>query len=199
MPKIEFYFDFLSPYAYLAHRKLPGIADLYRHEIDYRPIDLKAAKLATGNTSPSTALMPAKLRYAVTDLNRWAARYDVSITMPSSPPQSERANKGALYAIQRGQIRHYVEIIWGETFGQGKDVNDDAVLAGAATRLGWQADAFLAFLSSADAMAAYDESNLTAQDLGVFGVPTIRIGDQMWWGNDRLDMVEEYLASQKQN
>lgn len=198
MKNIEFFFDLMSPYAYLAHCRLPALAEKYGYGITYKPIDLKAAKLAAGNTGPSTAQMPAKLRYAIADLTRWAQKYDVPFSLAmSGPPMPERANKGAFYALGKGQERDYVARLWAATFGAGGDVNSDALLSDVARQMGWSPEVFLEFIRSDKAARLYDELNKEAHARGVFGVPTMIVDDQMWWGNDRLALLEEYLAERR--
>jgi len=196
MPTIDFYFDFVSPYAYLAHFRLPEIAAKHGCDIAYRPIDLKAAKLAAGNTAPATAQMPAKLKYAIADLTRWCARYNAPLEFTTSgPPDSTAHNIGALYAADRGQLAEYVHAMWMATFACGGRLGDEDILRRVATDLGWDADDFLAFTKSDAAASRYAEGNEQAQQRGVFGVPTMMVGDEMWWGNDRLEFLDEYLAA----
>lgn len=198
MKNIEFYFDFLSPYAYLSHARLPALAEKYGYKIIYKPIDLKVVKLAAGNTGPSTAQMPLKLRYAMADLTRWAQKYGVPFAFATSgPPIPERANKGAFYALEKGQECDYVSKLWAATFGAGGDVNSDALLSDVARQMGWSPEAFLEFIQSEKAARLYDESNKEAHGRGVFGVPTMIVDDQMWWGNDRLGLLEEYLGDRR--
>jgi len=195
MATIDFYFDFLSPYSYLANSRLPQLAGRYGYGLEYRAIDLNAAKLAAGNTGPATAQMPKKLRYAMTDLARWASRYGVPLTFAKVPPVTERANKGTYFALDRGQGAAYVQALWGATFGSGGEFNSDEVLSGVARQLGWSAEEFLEYVASGSASRRYEEGNRQAQERGVFGAPTMMVGDEMWWGNDRLDFLEEYLAA----
>lgn len=195
MRNIDFYFDFLSPYSYLAHCRLPALADKYGYEITYKPIDLKAAKLAAGNTGPATVEMPMKLRYAMADLTRWAKKYEAQLAFANVPPVTERANKGAFFARQKGQVRAYVSALWAATFGSAGDFNSDEVLSDVARQLGWSPEEFLEYLQSDTAERLYQEGNKEAQDRGVFGAPIMMVGDQMWWGNDRLDFLEEYLVA----
>lgn len=195
MNSIDFYFDFMSPYAYLAHCRLPGLAEQHGYTLSYRPIDLKAAKLAAGNTGPATAQMPMKLRYAMADLTRWAEKYGAPLAFAQSPPVSERANKGAFFAEEKGRSQEYVSALWAATFGAGGEFDSDDLLADVARQLGWSPEEFLEYLVSEKAAQLYDAGNKAAQSRGVFGVPTMMVGDEMWWGNDRLDFLEEYLAS----
>jgi len=195
MSSIDFYFDFLSPYSYLAHCQLPELADKYGYSITYKPIDLKAAKLAAGNTGPATVQMPVKLRYAMADLTRWARKYGAPLAFGKAPPVTERMNKGTFFAIGKGQARDYVKTAWLATFGTGGDFNSDELLSDVARQLGWSPDEFLAFLQSDTAQRLYEAGNKEAQGRGVFGAPIMMVGDEMWWGNDRLDFLEEYLAA----
>lgn len=196
MSNIDFYFDFFSPYSYLANVRLPALADKYGYAITYRPIDIKAAKLAAGNTAPATAQMPAKLRYAIADLTRWGKRYGAPFAFAAGvPTSSARINKGTFLAIEKGQARDYVNKAYHATFGSGGAFDSDEVLSGVAREMGWQVEEFLAFVSSDKAEKLYAASNTEAHARGVFGVPIMMVGDEMWWGNDRLDFLEEYLAA----
>lgn len=195
MRNIDFYFDFLSPYSYLAHCELPALADKYGYGISYKPIDLPAAKLAAGNTGPATARMPMKLRYAMADLTRWSEKYGVPLAFAQVPPVTARINKGTFFAIEKDQARAYVDRAWLATFGSGGDFNSDELLGGVAQQMGWSAQEFLEFVSSDRAAQLYDAGNKAAQERGVFGVPVMTVGEEMWWGNDRLEFLEEYLVA----
>ena len=196
MKNIEFYFDFLSPYGYLAHCQLPTIAKSHGYDIVYKPFDLFAAKQAAGNTGPSTAQIPAKLKYAMADFERWSKRYGVPFAFSSSgPPQPLLPNKGTFYAQDKGQVAEYVTAMWNATFGSGGAIGSEDIMREVAAGLGWSADDFMTFVNSDEAARRYGEANAEAQERGVFGAPTMMVGDEMWWGNDRLDFLEEHLAS----
>ncbi len=195
MSNIDFYFDFLSPYSYLAHSRLPDLADKYGYGISYKPIDLKEAKLAAGNTGPATAQMPMKLRYAMADLTRWSQKYAVPFAFAKVPPVTSRINKGTFFAIERDQARDYVSRAWLATFGSGGDFNSDELLAGLARQMGWSPEEFLEFTGSDAAQRLYEAGNKAAHERGVFGAPIMMVGEEMWWGNDRLDHLEDYLAA----
>ncbi len=194
MTRIDFYFDFMSPFAYLARHRLVHLAGQYRADIGYKPIDLPRIKRAIGNNGPSNSQLPVKLNYLVKDLKRWAAMYGIPLGFPVDL-NTERINKGVFYALrQNGDATAYVKEAYQMTWVEGGAPDDEALLKTLALRLGWDPDKFLEFLGSGEARDAYEASNQEAISRGVFGVPTIIIGDEMWWGNDRLFMVEDYLA-----
>lgn len=212
MNTIDFYFDFISPYAYLANARLPSIAEKYGCALNYRPIDLQAAKVAAGNTGPASAQIPPKFRYATTDLMRWARKYGVPFAIPQKKPgdtagasrenvgipkellDSSRANKAVYFARKKGRERAFIDLLYRNTFGAGILVGNDSALRDTVSELGWSVDDVFEFVHSEDAAGMYEDGNKAAQARGVFGVPTMMVDDQMWWGNDRLDMLEEYLA-----
>jgi len=212
MKTIDFYFDFISPYAYLANCRLPSLAKKYGYTINYIPIDLHAVKVAAGNTGPSSAQIPSKFRYAGVDLVRWAKKYGVPFAVftpkqddsaggapgnagiPKELLDSSRTNKAAYFARDKGREREYIDLMYGNTFGAGVLAGDDRALRATIIELGWDADTVLGFVHSVEATRRYEQANKVAQAHGVFGVPTMIIGEEMWWGNDRLFMLEEYLA-----
>lgn len=191
---IHFYFDFLSPYAYLAHARLPRLAAARGQALAYHPVDLEWIKLKAGNTGPKTREMPLKLAYARTDMQRWARLYGVPLT-PLRSYASARLNRGTFFAEDRGMAGDYVTLAWSTVYGQGQEMNDDAVLSGIARVLGWDPVPFLTYLSSEEAANRLRESNDAAHAQGVFGVPTMIVGTEFWWGNDRLDFLDQYLAT----
>ncbi|WP_295685550.1 2-hydroxychromene-2-carboxylate isomerase [uncultured Nevskia sp.] len=196
MPILDFYFDFMSPFAYLAHTQLPALADRYDFKINYHAIDLPAAKLAVGNTAPPNVSMPVKLRYLMTDLQRWARRYDVPLVFPKTL-KSERLNLGLYFAINRGRAEDYLRTAWLPTWGQGGDMGNEELIADVAHSMNWDVSEFLRFLDSPEAHDRYATDNQEAHRRGVFGAPTMMLGEEMWWGNDRLVFLEERLAAIK--
>lgn len=191
---IRFYFDFISPFAYLANVRLPGLARKYGARIDYHPIDIMYAKLAAGNFGPSTRSIPAKARYIRQDRLRWAARYGVPMNDPKQL-RAPRLNSGVFHAARTGVAEAYVSAAFHQVWGLGGDPDDDMLLTAVARELKWEPAAFLAYVNSAEARREYQESQRQAHERGVFGAPTMTVGEEMYWGNDRLDFLEEHLAS----
>jgi 2-hydroxychromene-2-carboxylate isomerase len=189
---IEFYFDFISPFSYLAYQRLPAIVARFRCRIVPRVLNLAEAKLLAGNTGPTSRSQPLKRRYNQKDKERWARRYGVPIDNPTSYGP-DRLNMGVFFAEDRGQVADYIAYAWRRVWGEGGDMAGEALLRDVARHCGWGEGAFLAFTQSPDAAARYKRATQAAHDKGVFGVPTMMIGGEMWWGNDRLDFLEEFL------
>ena len=198
MKQIDFFFDFWSPYAYLASGRLAKIAERHGYAINYCPLDLTRAKLAAGNTGPANLQIPPKIRYLMSDLRRWAARYGLPLGGVPKGKDTKRINIGALFAQDRGAAEDYVREAYDAVWGRGGDPNSDELLSALAVKLGWDAREFLDYVGSAGADARYEAVFEDAAKRGVFGVPIMIVGDEMWWGNDRLEFLEEFLLERAQ-
>lgn len=191
---VDFYLDFISPFGYLARHRLAQMASRHGWDVRYHPLDLPRIKLAAGNNGPSNRQIPPKIRYLTTDLQRWARRYGIPMVEVLPGPDTARVNKGLFLAIDRGVADRYVEEAWNSIWRDGRDPGDEASLAGLATAMGWSAGEFLDFVASAEANQRYEESCDQAIDTGVFGVPTFIADNEIFWGNDRLEFLEDALS-----
>ena len=192
---IDFYFDFISPFSYLAHQRIPQLANRYGYAIEYHVADLATLKRLAGNTAPRMIDMTLKLDYSRIDQKRWATRYGVPITPPSGSHDSSWLNRGAFFAADRKCTADYVTTVWTRMRRDGRDLAEEGTWREVAQDLGWDAAEFVAFVRSDASLDRYRNASQQAHDRGVFGVPTMLIGKEMWWGNDRLDFLEEYLNS----
>lgn len=191
---LNFYFDYISPFSYLALQRVPELADRFGRDLKFHPVDLKQIKLLAGNTAPPTRDIPIKLRYARIDQQRWARRYGVPIRTPSLY-DSSRLSRGFFFAEDRAVARRYLQISYAKVWGEGGNMLDEQLLSNIAKEMGWDENTFLQYTLSDDGQGRYEQSTRDAHQRMIFGVPTIMIEDEMWWGNDRLDFLEEYLES----
>lgn len=191
---VEFYFDVGSPAAYLAWTQLPKIVQQAGCEIEYRPFLLGGVFQATGNRSPME--VPAKGQYMQDDLQRFAKRYGVPFRHnPHFPINTLTLMRGALGLQMREPRRMvpYVDAVYRAIWVDGKNMNDPATVAGVLQQAGFDPDKLLAL---AQDPAVKDELKVVTQEAvarGAFGAPTFFVGDQMFWGQDRLDFVKEAL------
>lgn len=192
---IDFYFDFISPYSYLAHTQLPKIAARHGYAVTYHPVDLNLLKTAGGNTGPASREQPLKFSYVYADFARWSARYGVPMKRLGGYDPKCRLTRGTFYARDRGKAGEYVTATWQRIWGEGGSLADEGLMRAVAREMGWNEGEFLVFLDSLDADARFKAETDAAHKRGVFGVPTMMLGEELWWGNDRLDFLEEYLAA----
>jgi 2-hydroxychromene-2-carboxylate isomerase len=192
---IDFYFDFVSPYSYLANTSLPGMAKKYGASISYRPFTLLDLMQKVGNR-PTTIECRNKGNYAMADLRRWANRYQVDFR-PNPFWQSvdfPLLGRGALVAIDEGRGADYVSAafraLWGEAIDLSQPPKLFAVLAAAAI----DGPRLLQHAAAAEYGAKLEHNTAAAAERGVFGSPTIFVGAEMFFGNDRFDFVAQALA-----
>ncbi|HUX26502.1 MAG TPA: 2-hydroxychromene-2-carboxylate isomerase [Burkholderiales bacterium] len=191
---VEFYFDFGSPYSYLAYRALPGIAAARGAQIVWRPMLLGGVFKATGNHSP--AEIPAKSKWMDDDMRRWAARYGAPFQRnPHFPINTLTLMRGAVgMQLRAGDFARYVDTVFHAMWAEPRNLGDPEELAAVLRAAGFDAAAFLALVSDAEVKEALKSQTEAAVTRGVFGAPTFFVGKDMFWGQDRLDFVAAALA-----
>ncbi|HXQ16238.1 MAG TPA: 2-hydroxychromene-2-carboxylate isomerase, partial [Caulobacteraceae bacterium] len=183
------------PYSYLALSQLGDLAARQRASIEFTPISVLAVMKLTDN-SPTTIISKAKGAYAMADIGRWARRYGVPVGRDRAQRQVDdpRLLAGAAIAGELGQIEPYARAVFGAVWGDGPAITDDGVLAGV-LRAGGVRD-IEAILADRERGAAIIDANVTAAaEAGVFGVPSFTTGGELFFGNDRLNFLEEALAA----
>ena len=195
MKRIDFYFDFISPFSYLAHVKLPELAERQGAKIVYHPIDIPTAKIAAGNYGPSNREVTPKIKIMLADLHRWAERYGVPLAFPKSF-DCLKWNTAALFASEHDCAQAFVTEAYQRIWGEGIDPSDDKELRGAASAVGLNADELIAFVDSSAGQTQFRKSCVDAHANSIFGAPIMMVGEEYFWGNDRLDFLEEYLEKQ---
>ncbi len=193
---VEFFFDVGSPAAYLAWTQLPHLCREAGGHIDYKPFLLGGVFQATGNHSPAT--VPAKGKYMMDDLARFAERYGVPFNNnPHFPINTLMLMRGAVGVQTSEPLRfaNYVDAAYRAIWVDQKNMNDPAVVGEVLAAAGFNPSAMLALAAE---QAVKDKLKATTQDAverGVFGAPTFFIDGKMYWGQDRLDFVREALAA----
>jgi len=196
MPKsAEFFFDVGSPASYLAWTQLPAICAQTGANLVFKPMLLGGVFQATGNASP--AMVPAKGRYMANDLTRFAKRYGVPFRMnphfPINTLQLMRATIGMLMH-EPAQFMAFTDAIFTAMWVEGANLNDPASIAATLTKAGFDPAEVMALVGDAEVKAALKANTDEAVARGVFGAPSIFVGDTLFFGQDRLDFVKEALA-----
>lgn len=193
---VEVYIDIISPYCYLAFTQLPELARRYSSGLNFHPVHIATAKIAAGNYGPSNMEVPDKAKVLLRDMQRWADRYQVPLKFPRSF-QGEPWNIGVLFAskFQRGEI--YLRESYTRLWAEGGDPADMDLLHETAQQSGLDAGAFMSYVKSSKGHSEFRHSCIKAHRLGIFGAPIMIFAGEVFWGNDRLDFLEELLKKQK--
>jgi 2-hydroxychromene-2-carboxylate isomerase len=192
---IDFYFDFVSPYSYLAGTVLPGVAANHSAVIEYRPFTLIELMQKVGNR-PTSIECQNKGIYVIADLQRWARRYQVAFVPNPAWPRIDFAElgRGALVAMDEGRVADYVAAIFRALWGDAADLGQRPRLMEVLARAKIDGEHLLQRAASPEYVARLTESTIAAADRGVFGSPTMFVGEEMFFGNDRFDFMIQALA-----
>jgi 2-hydroxychromene-2-carboxylate isomerase len=186
--QIEFFYDYLSPFSYLADSQLPALARRTGAEIVYRPILMGAIMKATGNAGPLG--IQVKANYNVADFQRWARRYGlVARFSPHFPFNTIRVLRGAIAAQQQSRFATFHSAAFRAIWEQGQDLSKEEALQ----RLLAETEIDPAAIEGDNIKDRLRANMDEAVRRGAFGVPTLFVNDELFWGNDRLDFVEEAL------
>jgi 2-hydroxychromene-2-carboxylate isomerase len=188
--QIEFYFDFGSPYSYLATTQFARLRADTGAEIVYKPFRILELMKLVGNT-PTTVQCKNKARYAGADLDRWAARYQVPVKRNPNMRSFDHdvLRRAALVAIDQGCAETYVSTIYRAVWAGDLNLAERPVLAGVLDKAGLPGEALLTESDAHRYNEQLDAATTAAAERGVFGSPTFFVGDQMFFGNDRLDFL----------
>lgn len=194
--QVEFYFDFGSPTSYLAWTQLPAMVEQAGAELVWRPVLLGGIFQAAGNASP--VAVPSKGRWMLQDLGRFAKRYGVAFRMNPHFPINTLQLMRAAVGVQLRMPEHfldYVAAIFEAMWVAEANLGEIAVLASVLGAAGFDPDAVMALAQAQDTKDALRRETEAAVKRGLFGVPTLFIGKEMHFGQDRLDFVQDALAA----
>ena len=192
---VDFFFDVGSPASYLAWTQLPGLCASHGADLVYRPMLLGGVYQATGNASPAT--IPAKGRYTLMDYERHARRYGVPLRSNPHFPIITLFLMRAVTGIQLrrpGQLQQLLGCVFKALWIDALDLNDPKLTAGILATGGFDPAEIERLAQDPETKAALKATTQEAVARGAFGAPTLFVGDQMFFGQDRMDFVREALS-----
>lgn len=183
---VKLYFSFRSPYCYLLSKTMWDIVDNDCVNLLWKPVggwDLRSP--------PDRAKV--KIPLVRQDLARYARRMDIPVNPP--PPETEPTPAGAasLYAKEQGKLRQFIIEAMHLEWGEGQNIAEDTALAEVANRIGLDSDAIICAAHDNQYLDELAHNANEAEECGVIGVPTFVIGENIFWGQDRVDFVLEHL------
>ena len=191
---VEFWYDVLSPTAYLGYWRLKEIAQRTGATVDYRPMLLGGVFKATGNRTPVD--IPAKGKWMFFDMANYARKYGVPLKPnPYFIFSSLPLMRGAILAQQRDELERYNDTVFNGVWRDAKNLGDPAIIVETLKEGGLDAAAYVAGIQEQAVKDGLIANTEAAVEKGVFGAPTFFVGERMWWGQDRLDWVEQELAA----
>ena len=199
MPQVEFHFDFGSPNAYLAHLVIPEIEQRIGAKFEYVPVLLGGVYKLTGNRSPAESLAGIKNKrdYERLETARFLKRHGITRFRenPFFPVNTLTIMRGAIAAQRLGVFERYVDEIYRHMWSESKKLDDPAVLRKALFESGFDAERFGELVQDADVKALLLQNTERSVARGTFGSPTFFVGNEIFFGKDRLRDVEEMILA----
>jgi 2-hydroxychromene-2-carboxylate isomerase len=198
--RVDFYFDVVCPYAYLAHTQIEQLCDRVGADLVWRPVLLGGLFKEVGaGAGPMPTMAPARMRMNLADMFRWAEHWDVPLNLPAAHPRRTVLAMRAITAAD--DVARAATSLFRRYWRDGLDVEDEAVVRDALDVAGFDGATLVAAAGSQAVKDALRETTSEAARAGAFGVPTFvvhGIGEPLLlWGQDRLDFLERALVRER--
>ena len=198
---VEFHFDFGSPNAYLSHRVIPAIEARTGVAFRYVPVLLGGVFKATNNVSPAVSLRGIKNKpeYQRLETQRFLAHHGITDfrANPHFPVNTLQIMRGAVFAQREGCFERYVDEVYRHMWSAPKKMDDAAVIEAALAESGLPAQRIMAGTQDPQVKAALIANTESSVARGVFGSPSFFVGDELFFGKDKLRDAEEEIERQR--
>ena len=187
-PVVEFWFEFASTYSYLSVMRIERAAEAAGVDIEWKPFLLGPVFLALGwNDSPFN-IYPPKGRYMWRDLERLAQKEGLPFRRPTRFPRNGLlAARVALVGVEEGWVAPFARAVMSANFAEDREIGEEAVIVEILATLGLPAAEVIARAQADANKLALRCQTERAAELGLFGAPSFRVGEELFWGNDRLE------------
>ncbi len=184
----EFYFDFISPYSFLAHKEIIKIEKRDSIKIKYKPILLGGLHNLHGIKAP--AFIPAKARHMIRDCKLIAEKNNISFKFNSYfPIKSLNLMRGVLVAEEDNFKSYYIDSIYNAIWQDGLNLNDENIFQKILKNLNINPKTFLLRLASSSIKDSLKKKTSEAYEKGIFGAPSFVINNKIFWGQDRIEFA----------
>ena len=193
---VDFYFDFYSPFAYLASCRIDDIVGKYGCTVNWKPFMLGATFSITG--AKPLVQIPLVGEYSLLDIKRSARLFDIPFQMPEEFPKASLSCARAFYALvdeQSQQAKALAKAMFHEIFALGRDGTQPQSIAASAKQIGIDADALLEAIQTPEIKQRLKHETDAAIERGIFGSPFFYVDQQPFWGNDRLEQLDRWLET----
>lgn len=195
--RIDYFFSLVSPWAYIGHRLFVDLARRHGAAVAYRPVALNEVFAETGGL-PLAKRHPARQAYRMVELQRWREKrgLDFHLRPKHWPFDANLANCAVLAIVQAGRDpAGFAQSAFAAIWEKEDNLGDEAVLSRLLGEAGFEAANILAAARSAETLGLYERNRLDAIALGAFGSPCYVLNGEVFWGQDRLELLEDALKS----
>ncbi len=200
-PRVEFHFDFGSPNAYLSHLVIPAIEARTGVKFSYVPILLGGVFKATHNVSPAVSLkgIQNKPEYYTLETKRFLKKHAITAYKmnPHFPVNTLQLMRGAVFAQTQDYFTQYVEAVYQHMWAEPKKMDEADVISAALIASGLPAEAILAGMQQPEIKQQLIKNTEDSVTRGVFGSPSFFVGDELFFGKDKLVEVEEEIQARR--
>ncbi|MEH6404493.1 MAG: 2-hydroxychromene-2-carboxylate isomerase [Sneathiella sp.] len=194
---IEFFFEYVSPYAYIAAKQIEEVGKRQGVEVIWRPLSLGHVWKAIGATNVGPNALPQKSKYILMDAGRSAKLAGLPMAPPAVFPVDAKLARLAFYAVSEKDSemgKKFAEAVFEKFWAKSEEITELSDLEGIAKDLGIDFSLIEGALTNGDAKAAMIASTEAAVESGAFGMPWFRVGKQVFWGADRISHIDQYLG-----
>jgi len=191
--QIPFYYDYACPWAYLGSCRVEAYFQDLGAQIDFLPVNLAALREPEAGPQNLGGMGERKKRNYMNDMRHWGQMIGADFSnVTGARPDTRLLLRAALVAKDAGRFREFHYPAYRARWAEAKDVAEPAVVRALLAGAGLDADAALARAQSEELVARLKSDTEAAVARGVFGVPTVFVGDEMFWGNDRFELAHWY-------
>lgn len=185
---VKLFFNFRSPYCYIASKTLFAIFDDFHANLVWRPLGGWS-----GRSSPERAKVKVPLTRQ--DVRRITAKMGIPMNPPPITTDPTAAGAASLLAEERGLLRPWIVEVMRAEWAEGRDIGDPEVLLAVGEQIGLEREELESAFDDSDRIEQLDRNWEEAQALGLIGVPSFQIGEELFWGSDRIEYVLDHLRA----